>query len=413
MSSAEEYTFAPGQKRSLWRNRDYMLLWSGQTVSAIGSSASQIAFPLLILFLTGSAAQAGVAGGLQLVPYLFLSLPVGVLIDRWDRKRVMIVAESIRAINMASVPTMLAFGHLWVAQLYIVALVEGSAFVFFNIAEVACLPRVVSREQLPDATAQNQMMYMFATLAGPPLGGFLYQVVGKVMPFLADALSYAVSMVSLFFIRTEFQGVRPLSRPRLGPEIAEGLRWLWNQRVLRVTAIVMSVSTLVNAGGFLLLIVLARNLSVSPAGIGLILSIASIGGLGGAVLAPRLQRRFSFGQVVIVEPLGSGGSHPAVCVSPQCSGAYRLHGGVVHYLPGGEHRHSQLPAGPHPGRVAGASKQRLSIGPLRTGSRRAGAHWRGDPDHRSSPRSLRHGRRQRSSGPGRHPEHPDSPRTAG
>ncbi|HEY0069228.1 MAG TPA: MFS transporter, partial [Chloroflexia bacterium] len=139
----------PGEQRlALWRNRDYMLLWSGQVVSTLGSTVSGIVMPLFILLLTGSPALAGIAGALNSVPYLVFSLPVGALIDRWDRKLVMILCDAGRAANMFSIPVAMFFDVLTVWQLYAVTLVEGTLFVFFNIAEVAALPRVVTKQQL-------------------------------------------------------------------------------------------------------------------------------------------------------------------------------------------------------------------------------------------------------------------------
>src|SRR5438874_9941571 len=171
------------QAASLWRNPDYMLLWSGQVVSNVGTQVSTLAFPLLILALTRSPAQAGLAGALRALPYLIFSLPAGALIDRWDRKRVMILCDIGRAISMASIPFALAIGQLTVLQLFIVSAIEGTLFVFFNIAEAACLPRVVPKAQLPAATAQNMATDGITVLAGPPLGGALY-LVSNVLPFL-------------------------------------------------------------------------------------------------------------------------------------------------------------------------------------------------------------------------------------
>ncbi len=151
--STKEVT--PRQPRSLWLNRDFMLLWSGQMVSNVGTQVSTLAFPLLILALTSSPAQAGFAGALRALPYLIFSLPAGALIDRWDRKLTMILCDTGRALSLASIPVALAIGHLTIIQLYLVSAIEGTLFVFFNIAEAACLPRVVPKEQLPAATAQN------------------------------------------------------------------------------------------------------------------------------------------------------------------------------------------------------------------------------------------------------------------
>ena len=163
-----------------------MLLWSGQVVSNVGTQVSQLAFPLLILALTGSAAQAGFAGALRALPYLFFSLPAGALIDRWDRKRTMIICDAGRAISLASIPVAYALGDLTIVQLYLVSAIEGTLYVFFNIAEAACLPRVVPKEQLPAATAQNMATDGITVLIGPPLGGALYAA-GKFLPFVADA----------------------------------------------------------------------------------------------------------------------------------------------------------------------------------------------------------------------------------
>ena len=111
----------PNKPKTLWRNRDYMLLWSGQVISSIGTQASQLAFPLLVLALTRSPAQAGFAGALRALPYLIFSLPAGALIDRWDRKRVMIFCDTGRALSMASIPFALSIGQLTVLQLFIVS----------------------------------------------------------------------------------------------------------------------------------------------------------------------------------------------------------------------------------------------------------------------------------------------------
>src|SRR5947209_3562825 len=121
----------PSRQTALWRNRDYVLLWSGQIVSAIGSQVSGLAFPLLVLALTGSAAQAGFVGAVRMLPYLFLSLPVGALIDRWNRKRVMILCDIGRTLAIASIPLAMAINHLTLVQLYLVSLIEGTLYVFF------------------------------------------------------------------------------------------------------------------------------------------------------------------------------------------------------------------------------------------------------------------------------------------
>ena len=283
---------------SLWRNRDYVLLWSGQAVSEFGTQVSQIAFPLLILGITGSPAQAGIAAGLRILPYLILSLAAGALVDRWDRKRTMILCDSARAVALGSIPLALWSGHLSVAQLYIVSLLEGTFNVFFGLALTACLPRVVTRQQIAAATAQNEAIFQIAKLLGPLLGGVLYGL-GRLVPFLIDAVSYAGSVVSLFFITTEFQERRTIAARRLWAEIAEGLIWLWNEPLVRAMGFLSSVAWIMLAAVNLVVIVLARQQHAGPATIGLILAVGGVGGIIGSLLASPIQRRFSFGQIVI------------------------------------------------------------------------------------------------------------------
>jgi MFS family permease len=295
---------AAGEERSrrpqipLWRNLDYMLLWSGQTISSTGTQVSQLAFPLLILAVTRSPEQAGFAGALRALPYLLFSLPAGALIDRWDRKRTMILCDAGRALSLASIPIALAFGWLTVLQLYVVSAIEGTLFVFFNIAEVACLPRVVAREQLPAANAQNQATDGVTALLGPSLGGALFAAESS-LPFLTDAISYIVSVFSLFFIKAKFQKERSAARRALWLEIREGLTWLWHQRLIRFIAILTGGYNLIFSGFTLIVIVLAQNQHASSFVIGLIFAVGGVGAIVGALIATFIQRSFSFPQVII------------------------------------------------------------------------------------------------------------------
>ena len=297
MAATAEST--PPQPRSLWRNRDYLLLWSGQAISSVGTNVSGFAFPLLILFLTGSPAQAGLISALRTVPYIFLSLPVGALIDRWDRKRVMLLCDSGRALALGSIPlAYLIWGSVPLAQFYLAALIEGTLYVLFDIAEVACLPRVVPKEQLPAATAQNQASQITAVLAGSPLGGVLYAI-SHLLPFLADAISYAVSVVSLFLMKTSFQGERTAEQRNLRVEIGEGLRWLWSQPLIRFMAFLTGGLNF-TSGLTLIIIVIAQRQGASAPAIGLIFTIGSIGGIVGSLIGPSIQKRFRFGAVIII-----------------------------------------------------------------------------------------------------------------
>ena len=283
----------------LLHNRDFMLLWGGQVVSTLGSMASHVIFPLLILSITDSPTAAGIAGALRFVPYLVLSLPVGALIDRWDRKRVMVISDLGRALAVGSIPVAMALDALTLAHIYVVCFVEGSLFVFFNIAEVAALPRVVPRAQLPEATAYNEAGFAVAHIVGPSMGTILYQTFGRAVPFIADALTYLISLASLLAIRTRFQKESAPARLDLAAEIGAGLRWLWSKPLIRFMAFLTGGINLVNAAMPLVVIVLAKDLGASDAQIGIIFSIGGVGGILGSLVGGRIQRRFTFGQVIV------------------------------------------------------------------------------------------------------------------
>ncbi len=292
-------TAAQAQPSSLWRNRDYMLLWGGQVVSSLGAGVSEIALPLFALALTNSPAQVGFITAVGALPYLFFSLPAGALIDRWDRKRVMMICDTGRAFAALSIPLTSWLGHLTVAQLYITSIVSGTLFVFFNIAEIACLPRVVPEEQLSAATAQNQAIDGITVLIGPSLGAILYQSANRLLPFIVDGISYIVSVISLFFIRTTFQGERIDAPRKLHTEIVEGLTWLWHEPLLRFTAFLTGGINLVLSGSTIILIVRAKELRAPAVIIGAIFSIAAVGGIVGSLVGERIQKRLGFGQVII------------------------------------------------------------------------------------------------------------------
>jgi predicted MFS family arabinose efflux permease len=283
----------------LLKNRDYMLLWSGQVVSTLGSAASSVVYPLLILAMTESPAAAGIAGALSHLPYLLFSLPAGALIDRWDRKRVMILCDLGRALTVLTIPLALWLDLLTIWQIYVAAFIEGSLFVFFNIAEVAALPRVVSTAQLPQAAAQNEAAFAAAHIVGPSFGTALFQLLGRAAPFVADAVSYLVSVFTLALIRTDFRAPKPASVMNLRAEILEGLHWLWRQPLIRYMAFLTGSINFVNAATGLIVIVLAQQLGARPVDIGLIFSIGGIGGVLGSLIGGQVQKRFSFGQVIV------------------------------------------------------------------------------------------------------------------
>jgi MFS family permease len=283
---------------ALSRNRDFVLLWSGQLVSTLGSQVSLVAFPLLVLALTGSPAKAGIVGFANTIPVLLFYLPAGVMVDRHDRRLVMVASSAVGAIALGSLPVALALGHLAFAQIVAVAFVEGSVTAIFSLTEQGALPLVVDPSQVPEALARNEARRTGATLVGPPLGGVLFGI-ARPLPFLFDALSYLLSAVSLMFLRTPLQEPRDTRPLRLFADIAEGVRALWALTFVRATALAVAAANLIWGGVDVVLIVRAREHGASAASIGVLFALMGVGGLLGSLVAPAIGRRFAIPIIVI------------------------------------------------------------------------------------------------------------------
>ena len=283
---------------SIWRNPDFLLLWSGRSVSALGSSVSSIAFPFLILALTNSPALAGIGAALGTLSSVLLGLPAGALADRWDKKRTMVLCEAGRALTLGSIPIALWTGHLSLLHLYMANVIEGTLRVFYGRANILARTTVVPPEQFAATWAQDEATYYAAGLIGPAVGGALYQI-GRGLPFLIDAISYLVSALSLLFKRANLGPKRVEQTRRLGAEVREGLAWVWQSPLIRSLSLLDAGQTLAASGLGLLVIVVAKQQHASPGTIGLIFSISAIGGILGSLLGGQVQKLLTFGQTMM------------------------------------------------------------------------------------------------------------------
>lgn len=284
------------------------MLWSGQSISTVGTGVSQFAMPLLVLALTRSPALAGFVTAVRQSPYLLFSLPAGALIDRWDRKAVMIRCDVVRWLALGSLPLAFALGHLTLAQVFVVAFVEGTAYVLFSLAQISALPQVVDPAHLSRAYSLDTANEYAGALLGPALGAFVIGLapfieMGTMFAYLMDSVSYLISVISLRFIRVSFQKDRApaeASRGSLRAEIAEGLRFLWGQRRLRLMVLLTTAINFLQSSLTLSVIVLGRaSLHLDVQTLGFVVSAGGMGGVLGAVLAPVLRARLRFGQVII------------------------------------------------------------------------------------------------------------------
>jgi len=278
-------------RQSLLHNRNFMLLWGGQLVSWGGTEVTGIALPLLVLALTGSPGYAGLVAAERSAVYVLLALPAGALLDRWDRRQVMILANAGSGIALGSICVALLVGHLSVAHLFIACAAEGACFVFANLARFTALRHVVPPEHYSAAAAQNSVADYIALLLGPPLGGFLYQLAGAGVALLVDAASYAVNALSIFFIKIPFQESRERAPATLAAEVRVAVDWLWRQRMLRHLNLLSAGRTAITSGLYLMVVVLAKQHHASSAAIGGIFAVSAVAGILGAIAASRLYRR--------------------------------------------------------------------------------------------------------------------------
>lgn len=283
---------------SVWRNRDFRLIWGGQTVSDLGSGMTSVAYPLLMLALTHSPAQAGAVAAVCSLPYLLLGLVAGALADRWNRRLVMVACDIGRAANMLSLPLSLWLWHVGPVQLYVTGFLGGVLYVLFSAADAGALPNVVETDQLTSAVAAQQATSSATAMVAPILGGGLFQLF-RGLPFLLDAISYLASAVALSTVRVELQQARTRSGSGLRSEIADGLRWLWSHPAIRTIAIAAAGLQLAMAGAELVVIVAAQHAHASATVIGVALSAVGIGGVAGSAVAARLRARLGFGRLLI------------------------------------------------------------------------------------------------------------------
>jgi MFS family permease len=282
----------------LRKNRDFVLLQVGQTLSTIGSESTGIAYPLLVLAMTHSPVQAGVVGFTRVLPWALFGFLAGAAVDRLPRKRMMIVSDIVRVGAVTSIVVAIALHRLSFVQIAIVAFIEGTMYVFFNIAEVGALRSVVPGRQLPAAAAAEQARFSTMIIVAPPLGGSLFGI-WRALPFLADAVSYVFSLASLLAMRTPFQEERQHEQVPLRTQIAEGFRWLWGHRFLRTCALLFTWVNVVFEGTFLVMIVEGRRQGLSGAQIGALIAVVGVFSLAGSLASPRLQRRLSMRTFIV------------------------------------------------------------------------------------------------------------------
>ena len=284
----------------LRRNRDFMLLQTGQLLSEGGSWSASLAYPLLVLALTGSPAKAGLVAFARTLAGALLALPAGLAADRWPRKRLMIGADGVRAVAVGSLAAALLLDEAAFWMIPLIGFVEGSGSALFRAAHPGALRAVVPPRQLPAATAVRTGRSAAVMLAGPPLGGALFGI-ARALPFVVDAASYTFSIVSLAAMRTPFQEPRELDADSIGARLAEGFRFVWSQPFVRTVALLFGIANFIGPGVLFAIVVIGRRDGLSGGEVGALVAAFGACVLLGSFLSPLVRRLLPVRSVLVLE----------------------------------------------------------------------------------------------------------------
>ncbi|MBO1754943.1 MFS transporter [Allobranchiibius sp. CTAmp26] len=278
-----------------------MVLLIGQTASSVGTSMTGLVFPLIGYALTGSTLLAGVAATSVLVGELLGRLVSGALVDRWAKRRVIVLANLAAAVAVAGLAVAELLGHLVLAHLIAAGLVIGLAEAFLAPASSASVRQVVPREQLPLAYTRLQARDHLASLIGPPLGGALYSLARSV-PFVVDAVSYLAYGIGASRLRTDLRADTPTGNSLL-TDARAGLHFVWHHRVIRSVLLWGGLFNFAMAYVFTAVTLRLIRAGVTPAAIGLVDTCAAAAGLLGALIAPAIVTRFRSGLLTVATGL--------------------------------------------------------------------------------------------------------------
>ncbi|MGW8397157.1 MFS transporter [Streptomyces lydicus] len=298
----------PAPAVPLRRSKNFLLLWGGQTVGELGSRISGVAVPLLAATtLHASVFEISLLSFLGWLPYLLFSLPAGILADRVDQRKLMIVCDLVRMALMLSLPLAALAWELRLWYLYVVVCICGVFTVLFNVAYKSMLPRLAGRDQLVDANAKIVMSQEFAELIGPTLSGLLIGLVGTARTFFSNGLAFLVSAVTLALLR---EAPKPTAskdsddgRERVGlrAEMSRGLAFIRSRPILlAILACTATSNFFAIAKSSIEVTFLVRELHASSLAVGLVFSVSAVGGLAVGAVANRLSRRIGTARIIWV-----------------------------------------------------------------------------------------------------------------
>lgn len=291
------------------RLRDFRLLLAGAATGQLGAQVTLVALPLVaVLELDAPAFQVGLLTAAETAAFLLVGLPAGALTDRMRKRPLMIRADLVRAVAMASIPAAALADVLTMVQLYVVALVTGVATVFFDVAHQSYLPQILPRDQLVAGNGALETVRSTAQVTGPGVGGGLVQLVGAQFAVVVDVIGYVLSALFLRRIEQVEEAPEPAAAGgSLRREIGEGVRFVFGHPLLRVIAFTTGLANFSMAVLMATQTVhLVRVVGLEAGGLGLVLSASAVGGLLGALCAGRLAARLGQARVILLSVLATG-----------------------------------------------------------------------------------------------------------
>jgi MFS family permease len=284
----------------LRRNRNFMLLQVGQLLSSAGSQATAIAYPLLALALTHSAVKAGLVSFARTLPIAVFSIPAGVAADHFNRRTLMILADAVRAVAVGTLAVSLVAFDMPYWVLPCIAFVEGTGTAIFAAAQPGAVRAVVPVEQLPEAAGAQSGRAAAVRIVGPPIGGSLFEV-ARSLPFVADAVSYAFSTISLLLMRVRFQEERVRDNSRIRERMREGMQFIWHQPFVRVTSFLYGLLNFSATGLLFCVVVIGQGQGLRGGALGLLTAVFAVSVLLGSLVSPSLRKLLSVRAVLLLE----------------------------------------------------------------------------------------------------------------
>lgn len=304
---------------SIWRNGDYVRLWSAATVSIFGSLITRAALPFAAIIVLGAGPlEIAAIRSFEIIGGLVFGLVAGAWVDRLRRRPVMVIADVGRVLLLGSIPVAALAGGLSIGQLVAVAFLTAVLTTFFNVADVSYLPTLVARGQIIAANAALTASGSVAEFSAFGIGGVLVQVFSAPIAIAVDALSFLVSAMFIGSIRRP-EPVRPaaMARDPILREIGDGLRVIIRSPVLRALAGASAAAhVLWGAFGAVYLVFAFRELGFGPAAIGLIAAVGGASSFVGALLSERIGRRLGIGPALIFGMVGFTVGNALIPIAP-------------------------------------------------------------------------------------------------